>query len=141
MHWHSASIPDRAVTSGGTPTPSSGSTSATRGSRCSLRMLALNCRSGEPITAFRVASAPVPAVVGIAIHATAGVVIHFDSPALKVEGPGTLRLTGALTLRTPSGTRVATSLSMASGPFEVTLTPSGGGVTVAATLEGAVTPK
>ena len=75
------------------------------------------------------------------LTATAGVVIHFDSPALKVEGPGTLRLTGALTLRTPSGTRVATSLSMASGPFEVTLTPSGGGVTVAATLEGAVTPK
>jgi len=75
------------------------------------------------------------------LTASEGVVIHFDSPALKVDGPGTLRLTGALTLRTASGTRVATSLSMASGPFEVTLTPSGGAVTVTATLQGDVTPK
>jgi hypothetical protein len=75
------------------------------------------------------------------LTATNGVVIHFDSPTLKVDGPGTLRLAGALTLRTASGSRVATSLSMASGPFEVTLTPSGGGVTVNATLQGPVTPK
>ena len=44
----------------------SGSTSATLGTIIGLRMLFLNRRRGQEITAFRVASAPVPAVVGTA---------------------------------------------------------------------------
>ena len=43
-------------------------------------MLALNRRSGEPITAFRVASAPVPAVVGTATHGAAGLAIFCPLP-------------------------------------------------------------
>ena len=73
------------------------------------------------------------------LTASQGVNIHFDSPALKVDGPGTLRMTGSFTLRTASGTRTATTLAMATGPFEVQLTPAAGGITVTATLQGPVT--
>jgi hypothetical protein len=75
------------------------------------------------------------------LTASEGVVIHFDSPALKVDGPGTLHMTGTFTLRTASGTKTATTLTMASGPFQVTLTPGAGGVTVNAILQGPVTAK
>ena len=75
------------------------------------------------------------------LTATDGVIIHFDAPALKVDGPGTLHMTGTFTLRTASGTKTATTLTMASGPFQVTLTPAAGGVAVTATLQGAVTSK
>src|SRR5438105_434110 len=68
MSWQRASMAEAAVTLGGTLTPSFGSISATRGRRNSLRMLALNFFSGRPMTALRVASAPVPAVVGMAIQ-------------------------------------------------------------------------
>ena len=75
------------------------------------------------------------------LTATDGVVVHFDSPALKVDGPGTLKMTGNLTLKTASGTKTATTLTMASGPFKVTLTPGAGGIAVTATLQGTVTSK
>lgn len=75
------------------------------------------------------------------LTASDGVVIHFDSPALKVAGPGTLRLTGALTLKTASGTKTASTVTMANGPFEVTIAPGAGGLVVNATLQGAVTSK
>ena len=72
------------------------------------------------------------------LTATNGVVIHEDSPALKVDGPGTLTMAGSFTLKTSSGTRTATTLTMATGPFEVTLAPAAGGIAVTATLQGAV---
>jgi len=75
------------------------------------------------------------------LTATDGVVIHFDAPSLKVDGPGTLHMTGSFTLRTASGTKTATTLTMGSGPFEVTLAPGAGGVTVNAILQGPVTAK
>jgi hypothetical protein len=75
------------------------------------------------------------------LTATDGVVVHFDSPALKVVGPGTLRMTGNFTLKTASGTTTATTLTMAAGPFEVQLVPGGGGIAVTATLQGPVTSK
>jgi hypothetical protein len=75
------------------------------------------------------------------LTASEGVVIHFDSPALQVDDPGTLRMTGTFTLKTASGTTTATTIAMASGPFKVTLTPGPGGVTVTATLQGPVTSK
>ena len=53
-----------------------GSISAMRGSNNSLRKLALNRFSGQPITALRVTSAPVPAVVGTAIQGAAECVIR-----------------------------------------------------------------
>jgi hypothetical protein len=70
---------------------------------------------------------------------TSGVVLHLDAPTLKVEGPGHLKLIGRLTVRTTSGTRKATSVTMATGPFRVILKPDAGGVTVTATLQGPVT--
>jgi hypothetical protein len=73
------------------------------------------------------------------LTATAGVVIHYDSPALKVDGPGALKMTGNFTLKTASGTRTATALTMATGPFEVTLAPGADGTAVTATLQGPVT--
>jgi hypothetical protein len=75
------------------------------------------------------------------LQATPGVVLHLDAPNLQVDGPGQLHMTGHFTLRTASGTRTATTLTMASGPFRVTLAPGAGGVTVTATLQGAVTAK
>jgi hypothetical protein len=75
------------------------------------------------------------------LTATDGVVIHLDSPALKVDGPGTLHMTGSFTLRTGSGSKTATTLTMASGPFQVTLAPGAGGVSVNAILQGPVTAK
>ena len=75
------------------------------------------------------------------VTASDGVIIHFDSPALKVDGPGTLQMTGTFTLRTASGTKTATTLTMGSGPYEVTLAPAAGGVAITATLQGPVTSK
>jgi hypothetical protein len=75
------------------------------------------------------------------LTASEGVVVHFDSPALKVDGPGTLRMTGSFTLKTASGTKTATTLTMGSGPFKVTLAPGAAGIAVTATLQGPVTSK
>jgi hypothetical protein len=61
-----ASSPVAAVTAGGRDRVSSGSTNTNRGSSRSLRMLRLARCSGEEITPLRVASDPVPAVVGTA---------------------------------------------------------------------------
>ncbi|OPZ14640.1 MAG: hypothetical protein BWZ10_01870 [candidate division BRC1 bacterium ADurb.BinA364] len=64
-------MPVEAVSAGGTLCVSSGSTMATVGSIPGLRMLALMRCSGEPRTALRVTSAPVPAVVGRAMWGAA----------------------------------------------------------------------
>jgi hypothetical protein len=70
---------------------------------------------------------------------TPGVVLHLDAPNLQVEGPGKLKLSGRFTVRTTAGTRTATSLTMAMGPFRVTLAPGAGGLTVNAILQGPLT--
>jgi hypothetical protein len=73
------------------------------------------------------------------LTASDGVVVHLDSPALAITGPGTVRITGNLVLRTTAGQRTAKSLTMANGPFKVTLTPGPSDITITATLQGAVT--
>lgn len=73
------------------------------------------------------------------LTATDGVVVHLDSPAVTITGPGTLKVTGALVLRTASGQRTAKSLTMGAGPLQVTLTPGPAGITITATLQGPVT--
>src|SRR5215470_10095400 len=80
-HWVSASIPLAAVTAGGQDTVSSGSTTAARGIIVWLRRLALTRCPGEASTAFAVTSAPVPAVVGTAMHGADGRVIARPAPA------------------------------------------------------------
>ena len=68
ISWVKASRPVDAVSAGGRSNVSSGSTSATPGSMCGLRRLALTPCVGEPRTALRVTSDPVPAVVGTQTH-------------------------------------------------------------------------
>jgi hypothetical protein len=69
---------------------------------------------------------------------TPGVVIHFDSPALQIEGPGQVRMKGRFTVRTTGGTRTATSVTMGTGPFRIVVKPLPGGADVNATLQGPV---
>ena len=76
----SASRPVLAVTAGGKLWVSSGSTSARRGSIVGLRRLALMPCSGEASTALRVTSAPVPAVVGMAMQGNDGCVSDWPRP-------------------------------------------------------------
>jgi hypothetical protein len=71
MHCVSASSPVLAVTEGGSEYVSSGSITATAGSISGLRRLTFTCSSSAINTAFRVTSAPVPAVVGIAMNGAA----------------------------------------------------------------------
>jgi len=73
------------------------------------------------------------------LTATPGVVLHLDSPALQVDGPGTLRIAGQLTVQTQAGKRPATSVVMGHGKFRVTITPTPGGASIHAILEGPVT--
>ena len=72
MSWVSASRPVEAVIADGRPCVSSGSTRAIRGNIDGLRRLTLTAWAGEAITALRVTSAPVPAVVGMATQGAAG---------------------------------------------------------------------
>ncbi len=70
MSCVNASSPVLAVTAGGIEALNSGSTSATAGRSCMPRRLTFTPCSGERITALRVTSVPVPAVVGMAMHGT-----------------------------------------------------------------------
>jgi hypothetical protein len=63
---------------------SSGSISATRGNINGLRRLTFTRCSGEPNTALRVTSEPVPAVVGIATYGTAGFVNGLPAPMISM---------------------------------------------------------
>ena len=70
--WVTASRPEASVTGRGQPSVSAGSTIARRGSIRASRRLTLRRCSGTPITALRVTSAPVPAVVGMATKGKGG---------------------------------------------------------------------
>jgi hypothetical protein len=68
----------------------------------------------------------------------AGVVVHQPPAAIKITGPGSLQLAGAMVLRTAAGTRSAKSLKFGPGPFVLELTPGAGGYDVSGTLQGPV---
>jgi len=67
-----------------------------------------------------------------------GAIIHQAPAALKITGPGSLTLTGALVLRTAAGTRSAKTIKFGPGPFVLDLTPVAGGYQVSGTLQGPV---
>jgi len=67
-----------------------------------------------------------------------GAIIHQAPAALKITGPGSLVLTGALVLRTAAGTRTAKTVTFGPGPFVLDLTPVAGGYQVSGTLQGPV---
>ncbi len=73
-------MPVAAVAAGDRLSVSSGSTTASRGRRCGLRRLAFTPWAGERITALRVASAPLPAVVGTAMQGSPGYRIVLPLP-------------------------------------------------------------
>jgi hypothetical protein len=72
MQCASASAPVCAVSTGGAPADSSGSTIAVCGMRCGLETPTLSVRSASVTTATGVTSEPVPAVVGTATTGSTG---------------------------------------------------------------------
>jgi hypothetical protein len=73
-----------------------------------------------------------------ALTTRSGAIVHQAPSALKVTGPGSLALAGALILRSATGTRSAATVKFGPGPFVLELTPEAGGYRVAATLQGPV---
>ena len=73
-----------AVNAGGKSTVNSGSTNATSASISPLRKLTFTRCSGDPSTAFRVTSDPVPAVVGIAMKGALRLVISCPRPMISM---------------------------------------------------------
>ena len=72
MSCVSVSSPVVAVTGGGAASVRSGSIMARRANISGLRILAFTLCAGKPSTALRVTSAPVPAVVGMAMNGNGG---------------------------------------------------------------------
>ena len=68
-----------------------------------------------------------------------GATVHRLPGPLHLVGPGSLSLTGTLHLVTRAGAADVRSLHLASGSYEIDLTPTPNGLTVRATLQGAVT--
>jgi hypothetical protein len=69
---------------------------------------------------------------------TTGVAAGSPAGPLHLEGPGTLILDGAFTMRSREGTRKVTHLEFGPGSFVVGLSPGPGGVHLVATLQGEV---
>ena len=65
--------------------------------------------------------------------------VHLAAQKLSLTGPGRVTLTGAMTVTNASGSHPARRVGLASGAFELALTPSAGGYTVTALLQGPVT--
>ena len=68
-----------------------------------------------------------------------GAVVHQPQGAVKLTGPGSFTLAGALVLKTAAGMRPATSAKFGPGPFVLELTPVPGGYRVVGILQGPVT--
>ncbi|MDQ6911149.1 MAG: hypothetical protein M3Z84_10285 [Actinomycetota bacterium] len=68
-----------------------------------------------------------------------GVVVHVAPERVQVEGPGSVKITGQLQVKTPDSKQAAGSVTFNRGPFTATLTLSGGGVRVDSVLQGPIT--
>ncbi|HEX7277641.1 MAG TPA: hypothetical protein VF244_09740, partial [Acidimicrobiales bacterium] len=58
---------------------------------------------------------------------------------LEVTGPGRVSARGKLTVTDTSGTRSASAIDFAEGPYRVLVTPQGAKVILDATLQGTLT--
>jgi len=65
--------------------------------------------------------------------------IHLAPRPLHLTGPGRVRITGALTVRTAAGAHPANALTFGPGPFDLTLTPGPAGLMVHGLLQGSLT--
>lgn len=66
------------------------------------------------------------------------VVVRRDAQKIDLLGPGKVAITGKLKVQFPDGTKAASSVSLAEGPYRITLDTPGSGVTVDAILQGQV---
>jgi hypothetical protein len=68
-----------------------------------------------------------------------GVVCHLGPQRLELQGPGRITVSGRLQVQTPTSRRTVGTLSFGPGPFKVTLSPAGGGLTIDSVLQGTFT--
>ncbi len=73
------------------------------------------------------------------LNTTGGVVVKLDPQRLEVTGPGRVSAKGKLTVTDASGSRTATSIDFAAGPYKVLVAPQGSKVILDATLQGPLT--
>jgi hypothetical protein len=67
-----------------------------------------------------------------------GAFIALPPRALHIEGPGSVVITGNLSVRTDQGTRQTDGVGFGPGSYVIDLTPAPGGYTIAATLQGPI---
>jgi hypothetical protein len=67
------------------------------------------------------------------------VVVHLDPTRVELQGPGTLELTGNLSVVYPNRRSRTSSIRFGEGPFQVTVQPDGNALRVDAVLQGEVT--
>jgi len=73
---------------------------------------------------------------GTTIVTTGGIAVRTAPSPLRLEGPGSITLRGALTIRTADGTRDSAIVRFGPGPFVVDLVPVAGGWRVDGTVKG-----
>lgn len=73
------------------------------------------------------------------LTARGGVVVRRDLRRVELKGPGKLALSGRLEVQTPDSKRSAGAVTFGPGPFTLTLTPSGGRLTVDSVVQGTFT--
>ncbi len=73
------------------------------------------------------------------LNTTAGVAVILDPQRLEVTGPGRVSARGRLTITDTSGTRTASAIDFAAGPYRVLVTPQGAKIVLDATLQGPLT--
>ncbi len=62
--------------------------------------------------------------------------VHLAPAALHLTGPGSVTLQGSFQLQTATGTRTVANVVFGPGSYDIELTPTSGGDTVRATLQG-----
>lgn len=73
------------------------------------------------------------------LTATGGARVRVARRPFRLDGPGSVRITGALEVRTADGVRPASTVVFGPGAFEVSLRPATGGWDLEATLQGPLT--
>ena len=73
------------------------------------------------------------------LNTTGGVAIELEPQKLEVTGPGRVSATGKLTVTDTSGSRSASAIDFATGPYRVLVTPQGAKLVLDATLQGPLT--
>ena len=73
------------------------------------------------------------------IASRGNVVVKMPPGPLELTGPGKVTASGQLSVRNPSTTKAAASITFGEGPYKVTVTPSAGKVELDAVLQGPLT--